>query len=72
MIKTLSIYLYKILFSLSIILLFIAVLEWIINLFNYTFSWIPYSPFRLLEFGVIFMLFVIALLLRQIRDILNK
>lgn len=72
MINTLSIYLYKVLFSFSIALLFLAVLEWIINYFNYTLSWISYSPFRLLEFGVALMLFVLALLLRQIRDILKK
>ena len=72
MTKNLDFHLYRVLFSVSIILLFLGVLEWIMNLFNYTLSWIPYSPFRLLEFGVIFMLFVIALLLRQIRDILNK
>jgi hypothetical protein len=72
MINKLNFYLYRILFSVSIIFLFFAVLEWFINIFNYTLSWIPYSPFRLLEFGVIFMLFVIALLLRQIRDILKK
>ncbi|MCK5033037.1 MAG: hypothetical protein KAS18_05365 [Calditrichia bacterium] len=72
MINTLSLYLYKLLFSGSIILLILAVSEWFLNYFNYTLSWIPYSPFRLLEFGAIFMLFVIALLLRQIRDILRK
>jgi len=72
MINTLNIYLYKILFSISIIILFLAGLEWILNLFNYTLSWFPYSAFRFAEFGVIFILFTIALLLRQIRDALNK
>ena len=72
MINTLSVYLYKVLFSISIIIFVLAGLEWILNLFNYTFSFIPYAPFRLLEFGVIFILFTIALLLRQIRDVLNK
>ena len=72
MTKNLDFHFYRILFSVSIFLLFLAVLEWILNLFNFTLSWIPYSPFRLLEFGVIFMLFVIAFLLRQVRDILKK
>ena len=72
MINTLNIYLYKILFTISIIILFLAGLEWILNLFNYTLSWFSYSAFRLAGFGVIFILFTIALLLRQIRDVLNK
>jgi len=72
MINTLNIYLYKILFTISIIIFFLAGFEWILNLFNYTLSWFSYSAFRLAEFGVIFILFTIALLLRQIRDVLNK
>ena len=72
MINNLSIYLYKILFSISIILLFLAILERFLHLFNYTLSWIPYQPSRLVEFATILLLFVFALLLRQIRDILKK
>ena len=72
MLNTISIYLYKILFTISIIILILAGLEWFLNLFNYTLSWFSYSAFRFAEFGVIFILFTIAFLLRQIRDILKN
>ena len=72
MINNLSIYLYKIFFSLSFILLFFAILEKILNLFDYTLSLVMYTPGRLTEFGAIFLLFAIAFLLRQIRDLLKK
>ena len=72
MINTLSNYLYKALFIIAIILFFLAGLEWILNLFNMTLSWFIYSAFRFAEFGVVFILFTIALLLRQIRDVLKK
>lgn len=72
MINTISTYLYKILFSISIVILILAGMEWILNLFKYTLSWFSYSPFRFGEFGVIFILFTIALLLRQIRELLKN
>ena len=72
MINTLSNYLYKVLFIIAIFLFFLAGLEWILNIFNHTLSWFSYSAYRFAEFGVVFILFTIALLLRQIRDALNK
>jgi hypothetical protein len=68
MINTLSTYLYKILFSVALIFLFLSMLEWCLNKFNYTLSWTVYTPFRLAEFGLVLMIFAIAFLLRQIRD----
>lgn len=58
----------RILFSLAMLLLFIAFLDWILRLFGWSFSWVPYQPGRLLELSSFFMIFVIAVLLKQIRD----
>jgi hypothetical protein len=35
-------------------------------------SWLPYQPGRMLEFASILLIFVIAILLRQIRDNVRK
>jgi preprotein translocase subunit SecY len=48
-------------------LAFIAVLERVVNLFGYTVLSV-YTPGRLLEFAIVLLTFVIALLLRQVRD----
>lgn len=64
---------YRILFSLSLILLIIAATERVVNLAGYTLlRQTPYSPWRLMEFAVILILFVIAMLLRQIREELRQ
>ena len=64
---------YRILFSISLILLLAAVGERFVNLIGYTFlQQTSYSPWRLLEFAAIFVLFVIAILLRQIRQELRQ
>ncbi len=64
---------YRILFSISLILLIAAVGERFLNLIGYTFlRQTTYSPWRLLEFAAIFLLFVIAILLRQIREELKQ
>ena len=64
---------YRILFSVSLILLIAAVGERFVNLMGYTFlQQTAYSPWRLLEFAAIFVLFVIAILLRQIREELKQ
>lgn len=55
-------------FSLALTLLAIAVWEWALQLFGWTLSWMPYVPGRLFEFAGILMIFVIAMLLRQIRN----
>jgi len=58
----------RILFSVASLLLLITIIEWILRLFGWTFSWLPYNPGRLLEFAAYIMIFVIVLLLRQIRE----
>jgi biotin transporter BioY len=45
--------------------------EWLMNLFNYTILRRIYTPGRLVEFAAILMLFVITVLLRQVRDALR-
>ena len=62
----------RLFFTVSVILFVIAVLDWVLRLFGYTFSWLPYQPGRLFEFAAIMMIFVIVALLRQIRDLLRK
>jgi hypothetical protein len=49
----------------------IALADWFIGWFGYQLTWVPYEPGRLLEFSAILVIFVIALLLRQIRDTLR-
>jgi hypothetical protein len=56
----------RVLFTIAVILAGLAVLEKIENLFGYTMM-IGYTPSRLLEFAVIALLFVITLLLRDLR-----
>ncbi len=61
------------LFYIALIFLIIAMGEKAINLVGYTFlQQTTYSPWRLLEFAAIFLLFVIAIVLRQIREELRK
>jgi hypothetical protein len=58
----------RVAFSISLLLLVIAVWDWLIRYFGWRLSWNIYSPGRLIEFSGIFMVFVIAILLRQIRE----
>jgi ABC-type proline/glycine betaine transport system permease subunit len=53
-------------------LLAIAVSEVLANSFGYTITRGTYTAGRLLEFAAVFLLFVVTLLLRQIRDQLNR
>ena len=62
----------RVFFILAFLLLFLAIWEKIVRYFDYTISCIPYEPARLLEFSVIFLIFVITLLLRQIREELKS
>ena len=63
----------RIFFFGSFLLLAIAVLEFVVNLFGYTFLRVSsYTPGRLLQFAAISLIFVIALLLRQVREELKK
>ena len=72
MINTLTSILCRLFFVVSLLLLFIALWDKFIRLFGWTISWITYLPGRLLEFSAVLMIFVIALLLRQIREGLKK
>ncbi|MEW5796358.1 MAG: hypothetical protein AB1772_08340 [Candidatus Zixiibacteriota bacterium] len=54
------------------ILLLLAVWDWVLGWFGYRMTWLPYQPGRLLEFAAILVIFVMALLLRQIRDQLKQ
>ena len=59
---------YHLFFGFALILLFMSFLSMLINFFGWRLYWLPYSSGRLIEFAAVFMIFVIALLLRQIRD----
>ena len=62
----------RLFFTIAGILLVLAFLERIVRLFGYTLYWIPYDPIRLIEFSTILIIFVIALLMRQVRELLKK
>jgi hypothetical protein len=62
----------RLFFTVATLLLMVALLDWFIGWFGYYLTWVPYEPGRLLEFAAILMIFVIALLLRQIRDTLRS
>ena len=62
----------RLFFFVAGIILVVAVWDWIIGWFGYRLTWIPYQPGRMLEFAAILVVFVIALLLRQIRDSLKQ
>ena len=72
MIDKLSHYFCRTLFGISIALLALAVSEAGLRSLGWTLSFIDYEPGRLLEFSVILIMFVIALLLRQIRENTGK
>ena len=50
----------------------VAFIELVVRFFGYTILQQTYKPGRLLEFAAIFLIFVIALLLRQVRDALKE
>ncbi len=56
----------------AFVLLALAVLEWVTNLAGYTLLRGVYSAGRLMEFAAILLIFVITLLLRQMRDEAKK
>ena len=61
----------RLLFFVAALMFLIAIWDWVLRWFGYTLSWMPYAPGRLFELAGILMIFVIALLLRQIRDLLR-
>jgi hypothetical protein len=63
----------RVFFVVAFILLAVAVLERLMNVVGYSFMLgSDYQAGRLLEFAVILLVFVITVLLRQIRDELQK
>ena len=61
----------RVFFAVALLLLLISVGDRFIGLFGWKLAWF-YEPGRLLEFSAIMMLFVVGLLLRQIREQLKK
>jgi len=61
----------RVFFAISFLLLCLAVLEKAVNLAGYTLIRF-YQPQRLLELAATMMVFVIALLLRQVREALKQ
>ena len=59
-------------FFAAFLLLAIAALEYLVNIFGFTILSSLYTPGRLLEISSVMVLFVVALLLRQIRDGVGK
>lgn len=55
-------------FFVAFLLLAIAAFEYVVNFFGFTILSSLYTPGRLLEVAAVIVLFVVALLLRQIRD----
>jgi hypothetical protein len=62
----------RILFFVSFLLVALAVIERIVNFSGYTIFRGAYTSARMLELAGLLMVFVIANLLRQIRDTLRK
>ena len=71
-INTLNSVVSRVFFFIAFLLLVIPVIEKIANIAGYTLLRGSSDPGRLLEFGAILVIFVIALLLRQIREELRK
>jgi hypothetical protein len=62
----------RIFFVVAFLTLMLAIVEKIFNLAGYTIVGGQYTPGRLFEFSAILLLFVIALLLRNIREELRR
>ena len=72
MIDKLTSLLSRLFFAVASIVLVIAVIDWILRMGGTTLSFISYQPGRLFEFAAILMIFVMVLLLRQIREKISK
>jgi len=68
MINQLSSIICRFFFVISLLLVLLALWEKLIRLFNWTMTFMPYLPGRLVEIAALLMIFVIAILLRDIRD----
>ena len=71
MIDKLTSVLSRLFFIVALLLIGIAVVDWILRLFGWSFSWLTYQPGRLFEFAAMLMICVVVLLLRQIRESLR-
>lgn len=64
---------YRFFFLVALTLLAVAIMERFVNFFGYTFvSGVGYVAGRLLEFASVMILFVVAFLLRDVREELRK
>ena len=61
-------FLNRVFFVVALLLLVVALWDRLLQTFGWTLTFLPYQPSRLLEISAILMVFVIAMLLRQIRD----
>jgi hypothetical protein len=59
-------------FTVAFILLLIAVSDKILNIFGWSWTWMHYGAGKLFEFSAMLMIFVVVLLLRQIRERLGN
>ena len=62
----------RLFFAIALLSLLIAIWDRILRLFGWSLTWITYTPRMILELSAMLMIFVIALLLRQIREELKK
>ena len=72
MIDKITSYFSRIIFFIALGLLGVAFLNWFLGQLGWTLSWVNYRPGRLMEFAGILVLFVIVLILRQIRELLKQ
>ena len=63
---------YRGFFVLASLLFIVALWDKLLGLFALRLSWVPFDPGRLLQISALLMVFVIALLLRQIREAMSK
>jgi len=68
MMNQLSSIICRIFFFVALLLLFVALWEKFIRLFGWTMTFMPYEPGRIFEISAVLMIFVISLLLREIRE----
>jgi len=62
----------RIAFAASLVLIVVSIIEKVATTTGYTILKGAYTPSRLLEIAAVFLILVIALLLRQVRDGLEK
>jgi len=63
---------YRLFFFAASVLLVLAVAERVANFFGYTILRVAFAGGRLLEFTAVLLIFVVALILRQLRNELRK